>query len=184
MSASEKDRQENMVLALRLMMQDLREPYEWQEHDAKTPKFDAVLRTTWDELAERGLVKPRTFDRYELTGPGWIAGLKSTGLFDDEGFRRKAGPPQKALKMRINPENRDQWGMATRAELANETGLLHQAGLTLRSGPFPQILGQRTCRFATSRIATTCALPSRCASVAYPLGEPPEARDTSRRQSA
>jgi len=30
MSASEKARQENMVLALRLMMEGLGEPYEWQ----------------------------------------------------------------------------------------------------------------------------------------------------------
>jgi len=112
-----------MVLALRLMMQDLGEPYEWQEHDAKTPKFDVVMRTTWDELAERGLVKPRTFDRYELTGPGWIAGLKIKGLFDDEEFRRKAGLLQKALKARIKPENREQWGMGDRTELAKETGL-------------------------------------------------------------
>ena len=112
-----------MALALRLMMQDLGEPYEWQEHDAKTPKFAAVLCTTWDELAEGGLVKPRTFDRYELTGPGWIAGLRLTGAFEDDEFRRKAGLLQKALKTRIKPENREQWGIADRTELARETGL-------------------------------------------------------------
>jgi hypothetical protein len=66
-------------------------PYEWQEHDAKAPKFDAVLRTTWNELAERELVKPRSFDRYELTGPGWIAGLRITGAFDNDEFLRKTG---------------------------------------------------------------------------------------------
>lgn len=31
-----------MALALRVMMRDLGEPYEWQEHDAKTPKFEAA----------------------------------------------------------------------------------------------------------------------------------------------
>lgn len=123
MSVSEKDRLDNIALALRLMMQDLGEPYEWHEHDAKTEKFEAVLRTTWEELAERGLVKPRTFDRYELTGPGWIAGLRIAGAFEDDDFRRKAGLLQKALKARIKPENRDQWGSADRTELANETGL-------------------------------------------------------------
>jgi hypothetical protein len=123
MSASDQDRRVNMALALRLMMLDLGEPYEWQEHDAKATKFDAVMRTTWDELAERGLVKPRTFDRYELTGPGWIAGLRITGAFDDDEFRRKAGALQKALKGRIKPENREQWGTADRTEIAIETGL-------------------------------------------------------------
>jgi hypothetical protein len=123
MSASEKNRQENMVLALRLMLDGLGEPYEWQEHDAKTPKFATVLRTTWDELAERGFIKAHSFDRYWLRGPGWIAGLKIGGSFDDEGFRRKAGRLQAALKARIKPENREQWGTASRTELANETGL-------------------------------------------------------------
>ena len=123
MSASEKIRQENMVLALRLMMEGLGEPYEWQQHDAPTPKFAAVLRTTWDELAERDLIKAHSFDRYWLTGPGWIAGLKITGAFDDEAFRRKAGQLQSALKARIKPENREQWGMTSRTELAQETGL-------------------------------------------------------------
>jgi hypothetical protein len=123
MSASEKARQENMILALRLMMQDLGEPYEWQEHGANTPKFAAVLRTTWDELAERGLIKAHSFDRYWLRGPGWIAGLQITGVFDDEGFRRKAGQLQAALKARIKAENRDKCGTTSRTELANETGL-------------------------------------------------------------
>ena len=31
---------------------------------------------------------------------------------------------QKALKDRIKPENREQWGTADRTELANETGLI------------------------------------------------------------
>jgi hypothetical protein len=123
MSVSEKDRLDNIELALRLMMQDLGEPYGWQEHDAKTAKFGPVLRTTWEELAERGLVNARTFDRYELTGPGWIAGLRVAGAFEDDEFRRKSGLLQKALKARIKPENRDQWGSADRTELANETGL-------------------------------------------------------------
>lgn len=123
MSVSEKARLDNIALALRLMMHDLGEPYGWQEHDAKTAKFEPVLRTTWEELAEQGLVNPRTFDRYELTGPGWIAGLKVTGAFEDDEFRRNAGLLQRALKARIKPENRDQWGSADRTELANETGL-------------------------------------------------------------
>ena len=68
MSLSNEAREENIVLAVRLMMQDLGEPYEWQEHDAKTDKFDGVHRTTWDELVERCFVKESTFDRYWLTG--------------------------------------------------------------------------------------------------------------------
>jgi hypothetical protein len=111
------------TIALRVKMQDLGEPYEWQEHDAKAPKFDAVLRTTWNELTERELVKPRSFDRYELTGPGWIPGLRITGAFDNDEFRRKAGLLQKALKARIKPDKREQSGAADRTELARATGL-------------------------------------------------------------
>jgi hypothetical protein len=36
------------------MLLGLGEPYEWQDHDANAAKFEAVLRTSWDELAERG----------------------------------------------------------------------------------------------------------------------------------
>ena len=54
---------------------------------------------------------------------GWIAGLKITGAFDDEAFRRKAGQLQVALKARIKPENRSQWATTSRTELAHETGL-------------------------------------------------------------
>lgn len=49
MPLSDKQRRDNMSLALELMMQNLGEPYEWQEHDATTQKFAAVYRTTWDE---------------------------------------------------------------------------------------------------------------------------------------
>jgi hypothetical protein len=65
MSLSNKEREENIVLAVRLIMQDLGEPYEWQEHDATTEKFAEVHRTTWDDLLERGLVvKDSFFDQY------------------------------------------------------------------------------------------------------------------------
>lgn len=69
------------------------------------------LRTTWDELAERGMIKPRTFDRYELTGPGWVAGLRLIE-FSIEELRCKAGLLQAAFKARIKPENREQWSVA------------------------------------------------------------------------
>ena len=55
-SLSKKEREENIVLAVRLMMQGLGEPYEWQEHDATTEKFADVYRTTWDDLVESGFV--------------------------------------------------------------------------------------------------------------------------------
>jgi hypothetical protein len=121
MSLSNKEREGNIVLAIRLMMQDLGEPYEWQEHDAATEKFADVHRTTWDELVERGLVKASTFDRYSLTGDGWIAGLKVIGQFDDPNFREKAGKLCRALKARVKDGR--EWGCADRTELASETGL-------------------------------------------------------------
>jgi len=121
MSLSNKEREENIFLAVRLMMQDLGEPYEWQEHDATTEKFAEVYRTTWDDLAEWGLVKARTFGRYSLTGDGWIAGLKLVGLFDDVIFREKTGKLSKALKATV--KNGREWGCADRMELASATGL-------------------------------------------------------------
>jgi hypothetical protein len=103
-----------MRLAQGLMMQDLGEPYEWQEHDARTTKFAAVDRTTWDELVEQKLVKARSYDRYEMTGLGWIAGLKLTGRFGEPEFRRSAGALSASLKARVKAGNRQQWGSADR----------------------------------------------------------------------
>jgi hypothetical protein len=123
MSLSNRDREENIVLALRLLMEDLGEPYEWQEHDATTEKFSVVHPTTWDDLVEKGLVKRGTFDRYWLTGDGWIEGLKVTGLFDDLNFRKKAGQLSEALKTRVKKTGRREGAYADRTELASETGL-------------------------------------------------------------
>jgi hypothetical protein len=123
MSRSDKQRRDNMCLAMRLMMQDLGEPYERQLHVTRTTKFADVHRTTWDELAEQNLVKAWTYDRYWLTGPGWIAGLKLTGRFKAPEFQQMVGKLSAALKARVKAINRDQWGGAGRAELARETGL-------------------------------------------------------------
>ncbi|MGI9072392.1 MAG: hypothetical protein ACR2JB_14005 [Bryobacteraceae bacterium] len=112
MSLSDKQREKNIVLALRLMMQDRQEPYEWQEHDTKAKKFEVVYRTTWDDLLERGLVKVRSFDRYSLTGAGWIHGLKVLGKFDDPKFRYQAGQLSRALKGRLM--NRSDWARVDR----------------------------------------------------------------------
>jgi hypothetical protein len=121
MSLSEKERCENLDLALRLMMDGLGEPYEWQEHDATSPKFASVYRTTWEELVRRCQVKPHSFDRYELSAAGWIAALKVTGQFGDAELHRKAGLLSQALKAKV--DGRQEWGSADRTELAQETGL-------------------------------------------------------------
>jgi hypothetical protein len=123
MSRSDEQRRDNVSLALRLMMQDLGEPYERQFHDATASKFAGVDRTTWDELAEQNLVKAWTYDRYRLTGPGWVAGLKLTGKFKDPEFQQKAGKLSAALKAQVKATNRERWGHADRTGLARETGL-------------------------------------------------------------
>ena len=121
MTLSKRDRLDSLALALRLMMDGLEEPYEWQEHDANCAKFAGVHRTTWQELDRRGLVKARTFDRYELTGPGWIAGLKATGRFQDPEFKKDVGRVAAALKAKV--KGRSGPGFADRTELACDTGL-------------------------------------------------------------
>jgi hypothetical protein len=121
MTLSKRDRLNNIDLALRLMMDGLEEPYEWQEHDARSAKFAAVHRTTWQELDRCGMLKARTFDRYELTGPGWIAGLKATGRIQDPEFKKKVGCLAAAIKAKV--KGRAGPGFADRAELARETGL-------------------------------------------------------------
>jgi hypothetical protein len=103
------------------MMDGLAAPYEWQEHDATSAKFTDIYRTTWEELISGRMVKARTFDRYELTAAGWLAGLKVTGQFEDPGFRKTAGHISAKLKAKVG--GRTGWGFTDRTTLARETGL-------------------------------------------------------------
>jgi hypothetical protein len=121
MSLSNAKREINMPEALRLMMHDLDQPFDWQEHDSTEGKFVCIHRTTWDELINRGSVRATTFDRYILMPLGWIEGLKVTGAFDDPEFKAKAGLLSSALKARV--KGRHEPELADGNDIADETGL-------------------------------------------------------------
>jgi hypothetical protein len=123
MTLSKDDRRNNEDLALRQMLQELpaNRPYEWELLDGGKEPFLTVYPTTWKELVRRGLVKEWTFNRYRLTGHGWISALKVSGKFDSQELRENAGKLSAALKKRVEGRRAD--GSVTRGELQNETGL-------------------------------------------------------------
>lgn len=73
------------------------------------------------EEQAKSLVKERTFNRFTLTGQGWIRALQITNTFDSPELKVSAGKLAAALKMRVDDRRTD--GLVTRAELEAETGL-------------------------------------------------------------
>ena len=123
MTLSSDDRNENIRLALRLFLLELPEsrPYEWEEvHGDKEPFLD-ILPTTWTGLVRKGYVKDRGYNRYELTGPGWISALRITGLFNNKEFKEKAGKLRAALRTYAGDRRTN--GRISRTELQSTTGL-------------------------------------------------------------
>ncbi len=96
-------------------------PYDWVFFDGDEEPFSAVHPTTWRELERRELVRPWTFNRYGLTGPGWIAALKTAGQFDSRELKENAGRLSAALKGRVEGRKTD--ALVQREELERETGL-------------------------------------------------------------
>jgi hypothetical protein len=86
---SDARRTENVNEALRIMMAKLADcalsdcPFTVSDSE-----FENVLTTTWDECRRLGWIKS-SGPYFFLTGAGWIAGLKLTGLLNDA-FREKA----------------------------------------------------------------------------------------------
>ena len=128
MTLSRNDRDSNADLALRMMLQELPEdrPYEWVEVDGDKDPFLSIFPTTWKDLVRRGLVKEHTFNRYQLTGHGWISALKLCGKFDSQEFKEKAGKLRAALRKSLRKSplgDRKTDERVTMVYLQNETGL-------------------------------------------------------------
>ncbi len=125
MSKSPEDREQNRGLALHLMLEHLPadRPYEWELVDGDVEPFSAVYPTTWRELTHRGLVKPFPFDRYLLTGNGWIEALQVTGELQSDALLEKAGRLSAALKNCVKATGRHADALVHRTKLSEETGL-------------------------------------------------------------
>ena len=130
------------MLALRYLLENLTpgRPYAWQEADGGLEPFTEILPTTWRELERQRLVKPLSFNRFELTPSGWIAALKATGRFDEPDMKEKAGRLTAALKRRVAGRKHD--GGADRTTLAQEPGASTSSSIPYGT-PRPPAKGKR-----------------------------------------
>lgn len=124
MTLSKTDRQKNLDEALLLLMEDL--------HGCSVSIMGAfinerfldsrILRTTWDELKERHLVR-ETNSRYmyTLSGNGWIQGLKLRGEYCTDELKAITRKLSAALKDKLKGRQCEE--MVTVAEVAEKSGL-------------------------------------------------------------
>lgn len=89
---SNKDREADIEKALRLMLDELgSRALDAVDINTTSVPFDGVLRTTWRELLQQGLVELvgrwNSAEVYAITGQGWLQALRITGRIDDPAFR-------------------------------------------------------------------------------------------------
>ncbi|MBI3694019.1 MAG: hypothetical protein HY238_04145 [Acidobacteria bacterium] len=91
--------------------------------EVRRPPFDAILRTTWRELSEEGLIHAWASERYGLTGNGWLEGLRITKRLDAPAFRQKMSQLAASLKRHVDVDGRREDAFVYLDSLAGETSL-------------------------------------------------------------
>jgi hypothetical protein len=93
MTLSKKDRSENCLRAVRLMLQRLSDSaIDETLFDPADATFRDIIPTTWAELVRDGWIIeiPQT-QQYSFTGLGWLQAIKLAGQLDDDSLSMKAG---------------------------------------------------------------------------------------------
>jgi hypothetical protein len=116
---SKEQRNENMVLALRLMLDRIGDrAVDLVFLDSDEPEFKEVFPTTWVDLERRGFVKRSP--PYRLTGAGWLEALHVAERLDDE-FDRDLGILCASLKSKV--DGRREKAVVDVSQIVRETGL-------------------------------------------------------------
>ena len=127
MTIPKDEQNRNEELALRLMLQELPEDrsYDCVWFDGDKEPFLTVYSTTWKGLTRSDLVKEWTFNRYQLTGLGWIFALRLSEEFDSQEFKKKAGKLRAALRAALKKclDDRKADNLVSMVHLQKETGL-------------------------------------------------------------
>ena len=96
------ERVKNLELAVRLMTEEIGdEPIYMRYFDAHKDPYTAINSTTWRELDDRSLVTDTGHRTYQLTGRGWLAGIRQLKLITDPQFRDKMSKLSASLKRRV-----------------------------------------------------------------------------------
>jgi hypothetical protein len=127
MTISKELRREQIVLCLRRMLARVGDDdfLETTMFDVTDPAFADLLRTTWIELLELGLVQRDrvTAERYLLTHAGWITALKITGLINDPALLERCQILVRTLKASVKGRDHGRDALLSDHELAAATRL-------------------------------------------------------------
>jgi hypothetical protein len=122
MTVSRDTRMDNLAKALKLMTQEVGENAIFRVViEADKPEYAGILPTTWKELVDRYMVKDHGWDRYQLTGFGWLKGVQLLGLPEAPEFKRKMSQLAAALKGQV--KGRQQEALVDVWAVAKESGV-------------------------------------------------------------
>lgn len=117
MTLPRKERDENLILALVLMLEQLGDKYTSSAEgvfDTADPRFASIGRSTWAEMEdERFLCRDEEIGspsrRYLFTGDGWYCAHERLGRTENGGeFVTKLSRVSRALKDCIKPDGREE----------------------------------------------------------------------------
>jgi hypothetical protein len=105
MTLSRTERSENIELALKLMMGELGE-YGINQllFEIDKPPYENIYPTTWQYLEDQYLIErldTMGARHCELTGPGWLQGLRVIGTIEAPDTREKVGKVMAELKRHV-----------------------------------------------------------------------------------
>jgi hypothetical protein len=124
MTIAKREREENQRTALSLMMSLLGDQaIDTTLFDSDVPPFaDAVLRTTWEELAHADCVNRIGEGQYRLTAKGWLAALEVSGAARSGEYLERLGRVLAAMKAHVKGRRDSQLvDLRTLATEANES---------------------------------------------------------------
>jgi hypothetical protein len=100
MTLSKRERSENCLSAVALMLQQLGDnAIDECLFDPSAPIFQYIVPTTWSELRTDGLIEILTeTQQYRFTGLGWLHALEWAGQLDDKSLEVRAGRLFAAMK--------------------------------------------------------------------------------------
>jgi hypothetical protein len=123
MTISTAQRLANLELALKFFIRDLEgHAINLATFASDEPKYKEILPTTWEELRQRFLLTQlRHTDMHRLTGLGWYAGVKASGLADNPEFKRQMRKLAATLKSYV--KGRHEPELVTLGDVERDSGL-------------------------------------------------------------
>lgn len=151
----------NIELALKLMMEELGDDIIYHEFDITVPPYsDRIYPTTWKALEDSYLISvPDVINRpfRELTGYGWLEGLRITGQIEEDELKKRAGRVMRALKDSLGGRNENAY--VSTDSIASDSGTSDGFVFNVVESQFIENVFRRTGAKWEDRRKTTILVP-------------------------